>query len=78
MFCIPSFHIIFYFGELHSFNFFLWWADQIGSQHQKKKVELVRHPQLINMKQNKYPQINYVLKILPMTLTQAKNDDQQF
>ncbi len=38
----------------------------------------MRHPQLINMKQNKYPQINYVLKILPMTLTQAKNDDQQF
>jgi hypothetical protein len=47
----------FILGSLHSFNFFLWWANQIGSlQNQKKKVGLVRHPQLINMKQNnKYP-----------------------
>jgi len=44
-------------GSLHSFNFFLWqWANQIGSL-QKNEVGLVRHPQLINMKQNKYPQV---------------------
>jgi hypothetical protein len=40
-------------GSIHSFNFFLRWANQIGSL-QKKKVGLVRHPQLINMKHNKY------------------------
>ncbi len=50
----PSFHKIFYFGEtFHSFNLFLQWANQNNSL-QKKKVGLVRHPQLINMKQNKY------------------------
>jgi hypothetical protein len=44
-------------GYLHSFNFFLWWANQIGSLRKKtKKVGLVRHLQLINMKQNKFPQ----------------------
>jgi hypothetical protein len=43
-------------GSLGSFNFFSRWANQIGWL-QKKKVGLVRHPQLINMKQNKYPQL---------------------
>jgi hypothetical protein len=39
-------------GKLHSFNlFFLWWVNQIGSLQKKKKVGLVWHPQLINMKQ---------------------------
>jgi hypothetical protein len=51
----PAFHRIFYFESLHSFNLFLQWANQIGSLQKKKKVGLVRHPQLINMKQNKYP-----------------------
>jgi hypothetical protein len=55
-----SFHRVFYFGSLHGFNFFLnflWWANKIGSlQKKEKKVGLVRHPQLINMKpNNKYP-----------------------
>ncbi len=35
-------------GSLHRLNFFLQWANC-----PKKKVGLVRHPQLINMKQNK-------------------------
>jgi hypothetical protein len=39
-------------GSLHSFNFFLRWANQIGSL-QKEQVGLVRHPQVINMKQNR-------------------------
>ncbi len=39
-------------GSLHSFNSFLWWANQIDSL-QKTKVGLVRHPQLIDIKQNK-------------------------
>ncbi len=39
---------------------------------------MCEQPQLINMKQNKHPHINYVLKILLLPLTQAKNDDQQF
>jgi len=32
------------------------------------------------MKQNKYPQLNkyYVLKFLPLPLTQAKHGDKQF
>jgi len=46
----------FVLGSLGSFNSFLRWANQIGWL-QKKKVGLVRHPQLINMKQNKYPQL---------------------
>ncbi len=46
----------FILGGLCSFNFFVWWANQI-SWLQKKKFGLVRHPQLINMKQNKYPQL---------------------
>jgi hypothetical protein len=56
----PSFHRIFYFGEPPQFQLFLEWANQIGSlqkkkEKRKKEVEVVRHPQLINMKQNKYP-----------------------
>ncbi len=43
-------------GSLHSFNFFWRWASQIGSLQPKEKVGLARHPQLINMKQNKYTQ----------------------
>ncbi len=45
------------FGSLHSFNFFLAMVQSnwlIATQ--KKKVGLVRHPRLINMKQNKYTQ----------------------
>jgi hypothetical protein len=38
-------------GGLHS----LWWANQIGSLQKENKIKLVKHPQLINMKQNKYP-----------------------
>jgi len=46
-------------GSLHSFNFFWTWTNQIDSlPPKKKKVGLMRHPQLINMKQNKYP--NYI------------------
>ncbi len=51
----PAFHRIFYFESLHSFNLFLQWANQIGSLQKKKGVGLVRHPQLINMRQIKYP-----------------------
>jgi hypothetical protein len=40
-------------GAFHRFNFFLWWANHIGSLQKKKKVGLVRHPQPINIKQNK-------------------------
>ncbi len=40
-------------GSLHSFNSFWTWANQIGSLQKKEKVGLMRHPQLINMKQNK-------------------------
>ncbi len=46
-------------GSLHSFNFFvcLFFGGglifQIGSLHKKKRVGVVKHPQLINMKQNK-------------------------
>jgi hypothetical protein len=43
-------------GRLHSFNFFLQWANQIDSLPEER-VGLVRHPQLINMKQKKYPYI---------------------
>ncbi len=55
----PSFRRIFYFGDLLGFNIFLRWANEIGSLPKtKKKNGLVKHPQLINMKQkNKYPQI---------------------
>jgi hypothetical protein len=69
-----------YLGSLHSFNvFFLLWANQIGSL-QKKKSWPCDTPQLINMKQNKYPQLNryYVPKFLPLPLTQAKPGDKQF
>ncbi len=36
-------------GSLHNFNFFLRWANQIGSLQEifKKKVGLVRHRQLL-------------------------------
>jgi hypothetical protein len=63
-----------YRGSLHSFNFFfLLWANQIGSL-QKKKSWPCDTPQLINMEQNKYPQLSryYVPKFLPLPLTQAK------
>jgi len=41
--------------------------------------KMCEQPQLVNMKQNKHPHINYVLKkILLLPLTQAKNDDEQF
>jgi hypothetical protein len=40
----------FVLGHLHNFNLFLGWANEIGSL-QKTKVGLVKHPQLINMKQ---------------------------
>jgi len=49
----PSFNRIFLFwGSLHSFNFFLWWANQNNSLQKNKnkkikKIVLVRHPQLI-------------------------------
>jgi hypothetical protein len=40
---------------------FLRWANQTGSLPKKKKVKkvglIMRHPQLINMKQNKYPPV---------------------
>ncbi len=44
-------------GSLHSFNFSFSWANQIGSQQKRRRVGLVRHPQLINMKQKKVPPI---------------------
>jgi hypothetical protein len=47
-----------YFGEPPQFHFFFW-DGPIKLAHYfffKKKVGLARHPQLINMKQNKYPQ----------------------
>jgi hypothetical protein len=43
-------------GSLHNFNFFLHCTNQIGLLQKKKRVELGRHPQLVNMKQNKCPQ----------------------
>jgi hypothetical protein len=42
-------------GSLHSFNFFLLWTIKL-THCKKKKVGLVRQPQLIHMKKNKYPQ----------------------
>jgi hypothetical protein len=48
---IPSFHRILYFGEPPQFQLFLPWANQIGSLQKKKKIGLVRHPQLIDMQQ---------------------------
>jgi hypothetical protein len=47
-------------GSLNSFNFFFFFCDRpIKLAHcNKKKVGVVRHPQLISMKQNKYPQLN--------------------
>jgi hypothetical protein len=47
----------FILGSLHRFNFF--WDGPIKLDHDQKKkrikkVGLVSHPQLINMKQNKY------------------------
>jgi hypothetical protein len=39
-------------GSLHSLNFFLCDGPIKLAHCQKKKVGLVRHPQLINMKQN--------------------------
>ncbi len=66
-------------GSLHSFNiFFSQWANQIGLL-QKNKVELVRHPKQINMKQNKYPQ--FIMEVgcsLQAVLAQAKNGDKLF
>jgi hypothetical protein len=38
-------------GGFHSFNLFLQWANQIGLLL-KKEIKLLKHPQLINMKQN--------------------------
>jgi hypothetical protein len=37
------------------FQRFVWAMDQSNWLIAKKKVGFVRHPQLINMKQNKYP-----------------------
>jgi hypothetical protein len=75
----PSFDIIFYFGGAYIvLTFFLQWANQIGLL-QKNKVELVRHPQLINMKQNKYPQ--FIMEVdcsLQAVLARAKNGDKLF
>jgi len=77
---IPSFHRIFYIGRASILStFFLPWTDQIGSL-QKKKSWPCDAPQLINMKQNKYPQLNkyYVPKFMPLPLTHAKHGDKQF
>jgi hypothetical protein len=63
----PSFHRIFYLGSLHSFNRFLQWANQIHLL-QKKKVGLVRHPQQINMKQNKYPWIQGIIRSICLSV----------
>jgi hypothetical protein len=48
----------FILGSLCSFNILFFCDGPIKLAHikKKKRVELVRHPQLINMKQNKYPQ----------------------
>ncbi len=52
--------------SLHSFNFFWCGANKIGSLQKKKKVGLVRHPQLINMRQKKYPRLAYVTQHPPV------------
>jgi hypothetical protein len=63
---------------LHLSQNLLFWANQIGLL-QKSKVELVRLPQLINMKQNKYPQfIKEVGCSLRAILARAKNGDKLF
>jgi hypothetical protein len=49
----------FVLGHFHSFDLFLGWANQICSLW-KKKGGLVKHPQLINMKQKN----NYTKKDL--------------
>jgi hypothetical protein len=47
-------------GSLHNFNFFFWVMGQSNWLiAQKKKVGLVRHPKLINTKQNKCPRNKY-------------------
>jgi len=56
----------------------LQWANQIGLL-QKNKVELVRHPQQINVKQNKYAQ--FIMEVscsLQVVLARAKNGDDLF
>jgi hypothetical protein len=67
-------------GSLHSFNFFFFlrWANQIGSL-QKNEVGLVRRPQLINMKQNKYPK--FIMEVgcsLQTVLAWAQKGDELF
>jgi hypothetical protein len=48
-------HRMFYvLGASLVWTFFLQWTNQIDSL-QKRKFGLTRHPQLIDMKQNKYP-----------------------
>jgi hypothetical protein len=47
-------------GSLHSFNIFIFFVMGqsnwlIAPKKKEKRVGLVRHPQLINMKQKKYP-----------------------
>jgi hypothetical protein len=54
----PSFHRIFYFGEPPQFQLFFAMGQSnclIAPKKKKKTVGLVRHPQLINMKQDTYP-----------------------
>ncbi len=43
-------------GGVHSFNFLLMGQSNWLIGKKREKVGLVRHPQLFNMKQNKYPQ----------------------
>ncbi len=64
-------------GGLHSFNFCFWVMGQSNWLiATKKKVGLVRHRQLIDMKQNKYPQFHKCF--LQGVLAEAKNGDELF
>ncbi len=64
-------------GSLYSFNIFFRNGPIKLAYCQKEKVELVRHPQLINMKQNKYPQ--FIMEVgCSLLLARAKNADKLF
>ncbi len=60
---MATFHSIFYFGNLPEIQLVFVMGQSNWFIAKKKKVGLVRHPQLINMKQNKYPIIGIYIPI---------------
>ncbi len=53
-----------YLGSFHNFNFFCNVPIKLAHCKKRKKVGLVRHPQLIKMKQNKYPQSLFLNQVV--------------